>query len=101
MSQKITVRLDDAEYSRIKELADLSGLPLSTFTKTRLVLGLDYAKFEEAQEAQMLVNHELMRRIVTTNIMLLSLLPPTEKSEEAKARINQIAKKATDDFFNF
>jgi hypothetical protein len=42
-----------------------------------------------------------MRRIVTTNIMLLSLLPPTEKSEEAKARINQIAKKATDDFFNF
>ena len=60
---KITVRFTQSEFVDLKEQADHSGLPISTWAKLRIQIGMLNEKAEESLQVQAAIGRENMRRI--------------------------------------
>lgn len=99
MNKKITIRLSDSEFLQVAELAKNSGLPISTFAKSRFIAGLDSALIAENFEAQIIIQREVIRRLALITGAVFSMLPPAEKTPDVMATNREKAQASVDAFF--
>ncbi|MEQ1667857.1 MAG: hypothetical protein ABL868_05325 [Sulfuriferula sp.] len=99
MSERLSIRLQKDELEQLKNLADSSGLPLSTFTKMMLVSSLQNQKNDENFAMQMVINRELFRLAATSTHILYQLLP-ADKRVEILDKAKQRAHTQTARFFD-
>ncbi|BBP00374.1 hypothetical protein [Sulfuriferula nivalis] len=99
MSERLSIRLQKDELDQIKNLANSSGLPLSTYTKMMLISSLQNLKNDENFAMQMLINRELFRLAATSTHVLYQLLP-ADKRDEILEKAKQRAFTQTAKFFD-
>ncbi|WP_124949389.1 hypothetical protein [Sulfuriferula thiophila] len=99
MSERLSIRLQKDELDQLKNLANSSGLPLSTFTKMMLVSSLQNQKNDENFAMQMIINRELFR-LAATSIHMLYKLSPADKRAEILDKAKQDAMNQASTFFD-